>query len=206
MPTRVLLLRHAETANPKVFHGFESDIGLSERGYRQAALVADYLATQSPQVLYSSGMRRARETAAAISRACSLPIRIEPDLHERRVGLLSGQPNCGPDNPWAETLRRWMAGETNYATEGAESFEAMRARILPAWQRCVSVHANQTLVIVAHGVVIRVLLISLLAGYSLADWKELGPIRNVAIHELIHDHDAWKAVRLNDLLPELREE
>lgn len=32
MPTRIWLLRHAETALPTVFHGAESDVGLSRRG------------------------------------------------------------------------------------------------------------------------------------------------------------------------------
>ena len=41
MPTRVLLLRHAETATPHLFHGAESDVGLSERGRRQADAVAE---------------------------------------------------------------------------------------------------------------------------------------------------------------------
>ena len=38
MSTHVYLLRHAETAAPKVFHGFESDIDLSERGLRLPCL------------------------------------------------------------------------------------------------------------------------------------------------------------------------
>jgi hypothetical protein len=37
-PSRVLLLRHAETASPNVFHGAESDVGLSERGLRECRL------------------------------------------------------------------------------------------------------------------------------------------------------------------------
>ncbi len=85
MPTRVLLLRHAESANPLIFHGAESDVGLSERGWRQAKVIAPVLAAQTPDVLISSAMRRARETAQPIARACGLPVRIEADLHERRV-------------------------------------------------------------------------------------------------------------------------
>ena len=53
METRVLLLRHAETATPDRFHGAESDVGLGARGLRQAALVAQHLAGRliSPQIL-----------------------------------------------------------------------------------------------------------------------------------------------------------
>ncbi len=56
--TRILLLRHAETSAPERFHGAESDIGLGERGRRQAVAVAEALAAERPDALYCSGMRR----------------------------------------------------------------------------------------------------------------------------------------------------
>ena len=87
MPTRVLLLRHGETSNPNVFHGAESDIGLSERGRRQAEAVAPLLAAHTPAAIISSAMRRARETAASIAAACGLSVLIEPQLHERLCAI-----------------------------------------------------------------------------------------------------------------------
>src|SRR5262245_45515654 len=120
MPTRVLLLRHAESAAPDVFHGAESDVGLSPRGRRQAEAVAPVLAARRPAALVSSAMRRALDTAAPAARACGLAVRVEPALHERRVGGLSGTPTNG-DGVWPQTLRRWLAGDTGYAPPGAES-------------------------------------------------------------------------------------
>ena len=46
--TRVLLLRHAETAAPDRFHGAESDVDLGDRGSRQAEAVAPGLAGDGP--------------------------------------------------------------------------------------------------------------------------------------------------------------
>src|SRR5262249_6084606 len=103
MPTRVFLLRHAETANPLIFHGAESNVGLSERGRGQAEAIAPVLAAQAPDVVVSSAMRRAIETAMPIARACGLELRIEPELHERRVGALSGTPTRQRDGLWPET-------------------------------------------------------------------------------------------------------
>ncbi|MFO0877541.1 MAG: histidine phosphatase family protein [Gemmataceae bacterium] len=205
MPTRVLLLRHAETADPSIFHGAESDVGLSGWGYQQAQITALHLATYRPQVLISSAMTRARETAQPIATQCGLPVQVEPSLHERRVGLLSGTPTGGKDGPWPETLRRWMAGETNYATPGAESYDDIRERVVPIWERVTTTHTGRTIVIVAHGIVCRVLLLSLLPGHTPADWPRLGPIRNVAIHELVRESEAnpWQALRINALPPGL---
>jgi broad specificity phosphatase PhoE len=202
MPTRVLLLRHAQSADPTIFHGAESDVGLSPLGRRQAGLAASYLAGLRPDAVVSSAMRRAVDTATPIARSCGLTLRLEPSLHERRVGAMTGLPaQQAEDGPWPTTLRRWMAGETGYAPPGAESFDDIRDRVLPVWRRLTDTFAGQSLVVVAHGVVCKVLLLSLVPGRSVADWSHVGPIHNVAIHELIREHvdSPWTAARINDL-------
>src|SRR5882724_11947343 len=128
MPTRVWLLRHAQTADPTIFHGAESDIGLSEHGQRQVQVLAPLLAAYGADVVVSSGMRRALSTARPIAEASGLPLRIEPNLHERRVGNLSGLPTQPEGDLWQETVRSWRAGELEFATEGAESFADVRRR------------------------------------------------------------------------------
>lgn len=199
MPTRVLLLRHAESANPLIFHGAESDVGLSARGRRQAEAIAPLLAAETPHVIISSAMRRARDTAEPIARACGVYVTIEPALHERRVGALTGTPTGRHEGVWPDTLRRWIAGDTAFAPPGAESFDDIRDRVLPAWHGLMARHAGQTIVLVAHGVVCKVLLFSLLPGYSVADWHRIGPIHNVSISELLREGEQWRAVRVNEL-------
>jgi broad specificity phosphatase PhoE len=145
-------------------------------------------------------MRRALDTAGPIARACGLEVSIEPALHERRVGALSGTPTALRDGVWPATLKRWMAGETGHAPPGAESFDDIHGRVLPVWQRIVERHRDQTVVVVAHGVVCRVLLLSLLPGWSVSDWHRLGPMANVGVSELVsEDGTAWEAVRLNEV-------
>ncbi len=196
--TRVLLLRHAESADPTVFHGAESDVGLSARGRLQAEAVAPLLAAEQPTVVVSSAMRRAFDTATPIARAAGVPLRVEPALHERRVGGLSGAP-FGHEGIWPETLRRWLSGETAYAPAGAESLEDIRARVLPVWDRLAQELAGRTYVMVAHGVVCKTILVSRGTGAGVADWERLGPTRNVAVNELVLGPTGWTIVRVNDL-------
>lgn len=194
--TRFLLLRHAESAAPQIFHGAESDIGLSERGHQAAQILAPILATERPAAVISSAMRRAIDTATPIAQACGLPLQIQPELHERRVGALSGQPF--DDSRWPETMARWISGETSFTVDGAESFDDVRARVLPVWQRLAEHHAGKTAVIVAHGTVNKVLLLSLNAGLGPADWNRFRSL-NLGVHELIHEADRWRIVRLADV-------
>src|SRR6266511_4717078 len=181
MQTRVLLLRHAESTHPHVFNGAESDVPLSPRGHRQAAALASALVSWAPAAVVSSAMQRALQTARPIAAACGTPLHIEPELHERKVGELSGKTNAETGGLWTETLRRWSDGELDFATPGAESFLTLQRRALGAWSRIVAEHEGKTVVVVAHGHVCRVLLLSLLPGLSPAGWEELGPIRNAAL-------------------------
>ncbi len=204
MTTRVFLLRHAQTDRPDVFHGYESDAGLSDLGYRQAAAIAPIIASLKPDCIWSSGMRRARLTAEPIALACGLPLHIEPELHERKVGILVGTPNSGEIGIWPATLKEWISGNTRAAQQDAESFDAIRDRVLPAWHRIMQGLDGRSVAIVAHGIVIRVLLLSLLEGYSVADWEKVGRIQNVSISEIIGSGENWKPVRIGEVPPEVQ--
>lgn len=199
---RVLLLRHAETADPSVFHGAESDVGLSERGRLQAAAVAPLLAALGPRRVVSSALRRARDTAGPIARACGLEVQVEPALHEQRIGRLSGTPING-SGVWSEMLTRWLAGDTAHAPAGVESYDDLRGRLLPVWHQLTARRDSGPLVVVAHGIVCKVLLLNLLPGRSIADWHRIGHIPNVAITELVAAEDGWHALRVNELPAEV---
>ncbi|WP_254054056.1 histidine phosphatase family protein [Singulisphaera sp. GP187] len=194
--SRILLLRHAETSAPDCFHGAESDIALGDRGRTQAATVALDLATIEPVAVYSSGMLRARETAAPIARACRLVPQVIETLHERRMGPLSGQPKAEGWSTYQQAMTHWMAGDLDYTHEGGESFAAMAARTIPPFEALADRHRGQTIVVVAHGVVIRVLLCSLVDQLKLTDFAAV-PIEFVAVNDLRWDGTHWSAVEFD---------
>jgi probable phosphoglycerate mutase len=197
LPTaRVLLLRHAETAAPDRFHGAESDIGLGDRGFEQAEAVAKKLAALHPDAIYSSPMLRARQTAEPIALARGLKPIIVPDLHERRMGPLSGMTLLEGWDAYTQAMDRWKAGDLDAAHEGGESYSQMRARVVPAFVELASRHPGETIVVVAHGVVIRVLLSSLLEGRGPADFEGFG-IGFAAVNDLRFDGQNWRAEALN---------
>jgi broad specificity phosphatase PhoE len=200
--TRVLLLRHAETAEPDRFHGAESDVGLGERGRAQAAESGRGLAVVGPDAVYSSAMRRARETAQILAEACGLEVHVVQALHERRMGPLSGTQLSEGMPLYVEAKQRWMAGELDFTHEGGESYAAMRARVVPAFQEITERHPGQTIVVVAHGVVIRVLLTSLLEDLGPEGFNEIG-IGYLDVNDLRWDGRYW-ALRPRSPLARLR--
>jgi 2,3-bisphosphoglycerate-dependent phosphoglycerate mutase len=201
----VWIARHAETAAPTMFHGAESDVELGEHGKRQALAAAPWFAGLKPTAVASSGMIRARDTAALIATACGLPHLIEPRFHERKVGPLSRKPRAEADHIWDETIQRWLRGETGYAYPGMESYDELRDRVLPAFEQLVAAHPGGRVVIVCHGVVKKVLLLSLLRDKTPAEWVSIGKIPNLAVSELVPDADKWKATQLLFVPPPVRE-
>ncbi|WP_165248943.1 histidine phosphatase family protein [Paludisphaera soli] len=192
----MFLIRHAETSTPDVFHGAESDVGLSPWGERQARLLADHLATSGAEAVYCSGMRRAIATATPIAEALGLAPIVVPELHERRIGSLSGR---GREEGWGvyeASKRAWIAGDLEFTHPGGESYAAIGRRVLPIFDDLRERHPGGRFVVVAHGIVIRVALLGLLADHTPADFDRIA-IDFASINELARVQDGWKAEALN---------
>jgi broad specificity phosphatase PhoE len=194
--TRIHLARHAETSAPDRFHGAESDIGLSDWGRLQAERLGESLRAADASALYCSALRRAMETAIPIGRSCGLePVVIE-DLHERRIGPLSGLSREEGWATYAQSKARWMAGDLEFSHPGGESFADIRRRVVPVFRELAARHPGQAVIVVAHGVVIRVVVTSLAAGFTPADFDRIA-IDFAAVNELWFDGASWTARVLN---------
>ncbi len=89
----VVLVRHAHsTANLKgVLAGRDNRIGLSPRGKREAGELASLLAREEFDVIYSSPLRRCRETIAPLLELKEQKVEFLDDLIEMEYGNWSGK-------------------------------------------------------------------------------------------------------------------
>lgn len=199
LETRLLLIRHAETSAPQFFHGAESDIGLSDWGRNQALCLAEHLKNENASALYCSAMERAVTTARPIGAACGLPVTIVPELHERKIGPLSGLSREQGWGIYVQSKRRWRKGDLEFTHEGGESFADIRRRVLPIIDDLRTRHTGQTFIVVAHGIVIRVLILSLLEEMQPADFSRIA-IDFASINDLRWDGRRWRSVALNQVI------
>lgn len=89
--TTLLLVRHGETDwNAEGRLQGHTDTSLNDYGRRQAAALADELAGDGIDVVYSSDLSRARETAEIVAARLGLPVVLEPDLREKNWGSWEG--------------------------------------------------------------------------------------------------------------------
>lgn len=140
----ILLVRHAEKA-PGRF-----DAGLSELGVRQATGLAARVRLWKPQALFTSPLRRARETASFVAQSCSLGAIERGDLTERKVNPAPGTGTPGFKSEWAK-----VEADRSYSAYGGESSRQAAARMLKAVNE-ISQTTNATqIVVITHGGIIR---------------------------------------------------
>jgi broad specificity phosphatase PhoE len=148
--SKLILVRHGQSSGnrDRIFATSPHDLPLTELGYRQAHLAAKRIAQLfSAELVVTSAYLRASETARIIAGALALPLEIEPNLHEREIGVHRGrsydsfltEPDYDPRRPWA------------WKPEGGESYEEVQARAGPVLDRLAAAHTTRDVVVVSHG-------------------------------------------------------
>lgn len=149
--TRILLARHGESTwnRERRFQGL-ADPPLSEEGRRQARELADRLAETPIAAIYSSDLRRARETADILAERKRLTVHLVTDLRENDIGSWTGLTADEVLSRFPDDYRRWQSGE-GFGWPDGEQYPEMAARVIAAVRGIVAVHPHSTVLIVTHG-------------------------------------------------------
>ncbi len=188
MNTTLIFIRHGESLQNRGDVKTELDSGLTELGWRQSMLVADWLArTQTPDIVISSTMRRARQTADLIGRRLGLPVQIQSGLEEADGSYWNELPaahQTGPLSLWDEC---WLP-----TAENAPAYTEFRARLRRALDEILSAYDGKTIVIVSHGGSIGTILRSLFSGHSMPVFTQ-----NTGVTQLTWKDGRWQLVAQN---------
>lgn len=170
--TRVILLRHGQTEWNRVerFRG-RADLALDEVGLAQAEAAASYIAGWEPVALYSGPLRRTMMTAQALARRLTLPITPLEGLTDIDYGLWQGlSPEEAADRD-PERYRQWLETPHLMRFPEGESLDQVRSRALAALDEVLARHRDQTVVLVSHKVVCKVLLCAVLGLDNSHFWQ-----------------------------------
>jgi broad specificity phosphatase PhoE len=167
-PTSLFLVRHGEVEERyhRIFGG-RIDMDLSPRGHDQVAMLAKYLRQRPLAAVYSSPMKRAQQTLAPLaSHAGSAPVLLD-GLREVDFGDWTGL-------GWEEVRERYGVGASEWldlldrtAIPNAEGVSLFRGRVEACVERMIQDHPGQSVAVVCHGGVVRMIL-SILMGLPLA--------------------------------------
>ncbi len=154
---RLFLVRHGQTDfnATRRFQG-QIDVPLNETGLQQAGSIAAYLAaTESIDRIVASDLTRARQTAEAIGEASGVAVEFDPRLREITVGEWEGLSREDIAAQWPDLLEAWNAG-VDMRPPGGESRKEAGRRVADAvLDHVAHAAADEVLVAVAHGAVIR---------------------------------------------------
>ncbi len=164
-PTRLLLLRHGQTALSvgRRYSG-RGDPELTELGRVQAAAAAARLAAVGGiSAVLSSPLRRATRTAAVVAEATSAPLRVHCGLIETDFGRWEGLTFDEATIRDPELHAVWL-GSADVAPPGGESFAQVRHRVAAECAEIVARYPGETVVVVSHVTPIKMLLCEALAA------------------------------------------
>jgi len=156
---RFWLIRHGEPAEESRQRCYGSlDVGLSATGRNQMAQVAGWLRGEPIAAIHSSPRSRALESAHILAAAPACPVEIVAELREIDFGDFEGLSYDEIALRYPDLYRQWMERPTEVQFPHGESFAEMRARVLRAFERIRRELEEETVAIVSHGGVNRILM------------------------------------------------
>lgn len=150
--THLIVIRHGETAwnRERRLQG-QLDIPLNDFGVAQARALAEALAGEPIDAVYSSDLSRAMETALPLAERLGLPVRPEPRLRERCYGELEGMTYAEVAQQRPEDFARWQARVPGYGPPGGESLLGFHERAVETVLALSRRHPGERIALVAHG-------------------------------------------------------
>ncbi len=193
----ILIIRHGETDwnREEVFRG-RVDVSLSERGRRQAKLLAESLGASPIEAVYASPLVRARETAAPIAESSGLMVVTEPRFVDMSFGEWEGKERAELEHTLPELYRQWLEHPAQFRAPGGESLSEVMARAWPALEEIANRQAEGLAVVVSHRVVCKLLLCAARGEGEAGFWGIRVDTGSVSAVERVGDR--WTVTRVND--------
>ena len=147
----LILVRHARPEHIETSDGSPADPPLAEIGHQQAAAVARWLSEEQIDFLYSSPMRRARQTAMPLEELCGLVVNVREEISEFDRDSSAYVP--------MEVLKEinrpaWERFASGKMSESFHSLTVWFSGVVAALEEIVEGHGGQRVAVVCHGGVI----------------------------------------------------
>ncbi len=195
---RILLVRHGEVEWNRVerFRG-RVDLPLNATGEQQARAVARRIHQDfTVDAIYSGPLQRAWRTAEAIAEEVGRPVQVLEGLNDQNFGDWEG---LTPDEValrYPDLFKLWVSQPQRLQIPGGESFDQVRERSLAAVEEVAARHEGQTVVLVSHRAVCKILLAALLGLGGEGFWRIQQD--NAALNVVRHEDNQYVVELLND--------
>ncbi len=153
---RLILVRHGQSEGNLVrsFLG-HTDLALTELGHRQAECTAEYLKNEKIDVIYSSDLKRAWQTAEHIADKKNLSIIADTELREIYAGNWENRLFNDLETEFYDDFKCWREDIGNARPTGGESVKELYDRINAELMRIAEMYEGDTVCIATHATPIR---------------------------------------------------
>ena len=194
--TKIIYVRHGQTEwNTAGRYQGQSDVELTAAGREQAAKLAAHFPVEKVHAVYSSDLKRALETAACIAAAKGLEVQPRAALRELSFGDWEGLTYEQITERWPEALHDFFARPDLLDIPHGESFQILQKRALACIDELVAQHDGETIVVVAHGAILR----SILTAALHMDLRYVWTIRqfNTAVNIVCYEKEGTTVELVN---------
>ncbi len=169
--TTIILARHGETEwnAEEIFRG-RVDVDLNETGIREAELLAEHLSYMTIAAVYSSPLKRALQTAEMIAKHHDVKVEVAPQLIDLDYGEWQGLSHETVRDRYGQLYHEWLNSPQLVKMPAGESLDDVRRRAISLVEN-ITAKAEDTVVLVSHRVVHKVLICALLALDSAHFWN-----------------------------------
>jgi broad specificity phosphatase PhoE len=156
--TKLFLIRHGETDwNKQGKYTGQMDISINETGMDQARKVAKEMKNLEPEVIYSSDLKRALETAQAISEELGIQINKDKRLREIHQGEWEGLHVNEIQEQYTNEFVARKENPTTVAAPGGESIGDVVIRVQSFLDEITKKHPVGGIVVASHGIVLGII-------------------------------------------------
>ncbi len=150
-PTRLYLIRHGQSAgNAEGRFGGHGPTPLSDLGKQQAEKTAKVLAKEGINVIYSSDLLRAVQTAEPLAELLGLSINKSEAFRERHVGVLEGLTFDESKQAFPKDYYALVNRTVNHVITDGESYRQLLRRITSKLNEIVRGHQGAKIAIFSH--------------------------------------------------------
>jgi phosphoserine phosphatase len=160
--TEIILARHGQTVwnTGEGFRG-QIDIDLDATGLKQAELMGEYLNDRKIEAVYSSPLKRALQTAYPIASRHGLEVIVTQGLNDFHFGAWQGLSVTEVQEKFPALFTEWAETPHLVKIPGGDTLDAVAKRAMAVVSELIVKYQN-TVVLVGHRVVSRVLMLALL--------------------------------------------
>lgn len=178
--TKIFLIRHGQSEwnSLNKIQG-QKDTILTDLGKKQALFLGNRLIDEKIDVIYTSDLTRAYNTAEIISNKINKPLVVNETIREINFGLWEGLTIEEIKNLYKDEYSTWIKEPEKLNIQGFENLISLQKRAINAVNEIILENLGKNIAIVSHGAILKTMILGLL-GIDISHYKNIS-LSNVSL-------------------------